>query len=780
MVVSIALLGYGASGTFLAIFPVKSGSSAESRLSFCALGTTFSILGSYVIVNLIAFDSFSLFIDPSQYLILILHYLVMATPFFFSGMAVGLLISNYPNITGKIYAANMFGSGVGCAVALFAPSLLGVPGTVLLSTLIAGSSSLIWIKLNHKPTDSGKQIPISIYPIISLTIVFLCVLGIYGFLSTGKFPTILEINLSPYKSLSYALQYPDSELVARKWNAYSRVDVLDSPGIRSLPGISTRYLQQPPGELGLFVDGENLNPIVLPDEDTAFASYMPVSIAYLLRPEAKTLILGPEGGLDILIALAMNAKKVTAVEVNPLIIEAAAHIYTHPQVITVQEADRSFTKRTSGNFDIVVKSLTSTFHPIRSGAYTLSEDYRYTVEAFQDALLQLAPDGILVFNRWLQNPPSETLRAFTTTTSALEEMDYNVEPNIVVFRGYNMATFLVKTQPFIERELSEIEDFLESRGFDLVYSPIPNPQLVNQNNVLQTPLYADIFSQFIAMVSKQEFYAQYPYEVSPPTDNKPFFGHYFKWSQLDQVINEFRLYWQPFGGAGFLVVFIILGISIVLAALLIIIPLWVSTLRKSNRGNKDRIPRSLRITSLVYFSMLGFGYLLIEIPIIHIFILYLGNPAYAITIVLFSLLIFSGLGSSLSHRFNLRWTLALLIIMTFLVAYILPMIINMTLNFPLWLRFCITTVGLAPLAFLMGIPFPAGIQNLPAQAKSPENISWIWAANGSASVISAILAALLAISFGYLWVLLSGTAAYSLAFIVTNLSTNKFSTSHPQ
>lgn len=778
MVVSIALLGYGVSGTFLVIFPSKNASSTVSRLSFCAQATTLSILGSYIIVNLIPFDSFSLFIDPKQFLILILHYLVLAAPFFFSGLAVGLLISIYPGVVGKTYAANLVGSGAGCALALFAPSLFGVPGTVLLSTVIAGCSSFIWVKLNHQPISAGKRVLINKYPIISLILIIVCIFGIYMFLSTGQVLTFLEINLSPYKSLSYALQYPGSELISQNCNAYSRVDVLDSPGIRSLPGASTKYMQPPPAELGLFVDGENLNPIVLPEEDNGYAPYLPVSIAYILRPGAQTLILGPEGGLDILTALAMNAKFVTAVELNPLIIEAAAHVYNHPQVLTVQEADRSFSKRTSGNFDIVVLSLTSTFHPIRSGAYTLSEDYRYTLEAFQDALQQLNPDGILVFNRWLQNPPSETLRAFATVTTALEEMDYNADSNIVVFRGYNMATFLVKKQPFLENELRQIEIFLQLKGFDLIYSQTPTPDLVNQHNILQTPIYAEIFSQFIAAQSKQEFYAQYPYEVSPPTDDRPFFGHYFKWSQLDQVIDDFRQYWQPFGGAGFLVVIILLGISIILAALLIIIPVWISNLRKSNRYNGRHTQTRLRITSLVYFSMLGFGYLLIEIPIIHIFILYLGNPTYAITVVLFSLLVFSGLGSSLSHRINLRWSLALLILLALLTAYILPTFIDMTLIFPLWLRFCLTTVLLAPLAFLMGVPFPAGIQLLPAQVKNPENISWFWAANGSASVISAILAALLAISFGYHWVLISGAIAYTLAFLAKNLSTPDFTTPH--
>lgn len=766
MVVSIALLGYGASGTFLAIFPTSSVSSTTQRLSISTLATSVSILCSYIFVNLVPFDSFSIFIDHKQLLILILHYLVLAAPFFFSGMVVGATISLSPQNAGKTYAANMVGSGVGCGLALLSPTLLGVPGSVMLSTAIAGFASLAWIVPIDMAGKKGLQKYLGKYQIFLAGIILFSILGIIWILTTGSAFSFLEINLSPYKGLSYALQYPGAELVSQEWNAYSRLDVVDSPGIRSLPGVSTKYLQPPPSELGMFIDGENLNPIVVAGEDPDYAPFLPQSIAYLLRPKASTLILGAQGGLDILSALAMGTDMVTAVEVNPLVISSAYHIYSLPDVITIQEADRSYSTRTSGRFDIVIISLTTTFHPIRSGAYSLSEDYRYTVESIQDALEQVHPGGILVFNRWLQNPPSESLRAFTTVVEALENFGFDPKLNIVVFRGYNIATFLVKKQPFSELELAEVENFLREHRFDLIYSPEPNPDLINRYNVLQSPLYAEIYNQFINTKSKDEFYDLYPYDVRPPTDDKPFWGHYFKWSQFSQIISEFRQYWQPFGGAGFLVIFVLLGISILLAAFLIILPTWVLNRRTTQLRGEQRPARFDLLKYLTYFFMLGLGYLLVEIPIIHIFILYLGNPAYAITVVLFSLLVFSGVGSTLSHRINPRLALAFLPPLILLTAFILPVIIDLSLDFPLAMRFFLTAVMLAPLSFFMGIPFPAAIERLPEDLQQQEGVSWFWAANGSASVISAILAALLAISFGYRWVLIAGTAAYFLAFIV--------------
>ena len=230
----------------------------------------------------------------------------------------------------------------------------------------------------------------------------------------------LELHLSPYKSLSYALQFPDADLIYQRWNSFSRVDVVHSQGIHSYPGLSYRYMKPLPGEDGLTVDGDDLMPIVRPTLDLEFTGYLPAALAFHLRPQAEVLVLEPRGGLDILVALAQGARQVTAVEINPLIVSAAGDIYHDVRVNLEIESERSYLHRTTKRFDIIVFSLASSYHPIRSGAYSLAEDTRYTVESFQDTLSHLNPDGLLVATRWLQTPPSECLRTFALAVTAIE------------------------------------------------------------------------------------------------------------------------------------------------------------------------------------------------------------------------------------------------------------------------------------------------------------------------------------------------------------------------
>jgi hypothetical protein len=776
LIVSIALLGYGASGAVLSILPDL------PRLKFyplrnlgrLSLAAGFSILFSYLVINWIPFDSFSIFIDRKQIAILILWYTVLALPFFFSGMAVGLLLSTFPRTAGRVYAANLIGSACGCVVALAVPASIGGEGTVLLCsglTAIGSIVSLVPSPGTNSRLASGRGAKIiSISSLVVL--VTLLIAAAWTRIPGSVGGSILELNISPYKSLSYAVQYPGAEIIFQRWNSFSRVDVVRSKGIRSLPGLSILYRNQPPPEDGLLIDGDELNPIITGDKDLEVYHSLPSAIVFYLRPEAEALVLEPRGGLDILTAISLGAKHVTAVEVNPLIVSAAEQIYADPHIDIAIESDRSYTNRTSGNFDIVILSLVNSYHPVRSGAYSLAEDYRYTVEAFQDAIRQLNSEGILVVNRWLQNPPSESLRAFALAITALENEGIDPLKNIVVFRGYNMATLMVKKEPFNNSEIELINEFTTTRAFDMVYAYELIDNRVNHFSTLPEPVYWSTFSALLNSNPREDFYDSYQYDVRPPTDDKPFFGHYFKWSQFGEVIAELGKFWQPFGGAGYLIVIALLLLSTLLAGFFILIPVIASNFRLKRKNQKHKYQKNILLSLLIYFSMLGFGYLLVEIALIQKFILYLGQPAYAVTTVLFTLLLFSGVGSQFNQRIPLGIVLTTLVILIVSTPLLIPLLFEATIGMPLALRFAITTLALAPLGFLMGIPFPAGIQRL-SSSGSEDSIPWVWAINGSASVISAVLAALLAISIGFNWVLLIGAFCYAAAWITIRLTAQK-------
>ncbi len=286
MIVSIALLGFGASGTALAIFPALLRGDPARRLAQLALAAGFSLLGAYLLTNWIPFDSFSLLVDRRQIFILVLHYLALAAPFFCSGMALGFLLTIYPQRAGTSYAVNLFGSALGCAIALAAPTALGGEGMVTLSSALAALAALIaggggLKQAIKRPLSLGGS---------ALMVFALLDLGLR--LSGQAGLAMLELRLSPYKSISYALQYPGAEVTYRQWNSFSRVDVVRSGGIHALPGLSYRYLQPLPALDGLLVDGDDLSPIVPASADPSFTAYLPNAAAYVLRPAGSTLVLG--------------------------------------------------------------------------------------------------------------------------------------------------------------------------------------------------------------------------------------------------------------------------------------------------------------------------------------------------------------------------------------------------------------------------------------------------------------------------------------------------------
>lgn len=789
MVVSIALLGFGASGTILAIFPKIGQRDLQTTLGWLAILTGISMLGAFLLTNWVPFDSFSIAWDNNQVWILIIHYLALASPFFFSGMAVGILLAAYSQIAGGIYAINLSGAAVGCVFALAAPPYLGGEGTVTLSSLLAAIAAIICVNnpiqiLRTRPAWNWVHIKGNLFPslsyiflILSLVLLFFVDFGLR--ISGNAGLKILELHISPYKSLSYALLYPDSENISQKWNAFSRVDLVRSGSIRSLPGLSYRYLELPPPQDGLFGDADELSPVVHSETNLDFADFLPSALAFRLRANAATLVVEPRGGLDILTALTLGAPSVTAVEVNPLNIEAARHIYTDRRVQLVIESGRSYTRKSAERFDVIILSLGASYHPVRSGAYSLAEDYRNTIESYQDALERLNPDGILVITRWLQDIPSESLRAFGLAVNALENSGIDPMENIVAIRGYNSATIFVKNIPFRPDEIEFIKEFSNHRAFDLIYAPGLSTEEANQHNILQEPVYYQAFLDLLETSPRSAFYGNYPFDVSPTSDDRPFFGHYFKWSQAKQVMADFGKIWQPFGGAGYFVLIALLLIATTLAGVIVFLPAITIRASQAKRSQKLETAQEFPYHILTYFGLIGIAYLLVEIPLIQRFILFLGNPSYAMTTVLFTLLLFSGLGSSMSRRVSLKLALGLLFFTLLLIPALLPVIINLSLGLTLIIRIFVTVILLAPVGFLMGFPFPGGIRWMNMEKQNAPSIPWVWGVNGAASVIAAVLAALLALSFGFNWVFRLGALCYAAALLLVWLVTPRPAPSPP-
>jgi hypothetical protein len=811
MTVSIALLGFGASGSFLALFPSlasgphpsprpsplpkaqEMGRETPSSHTLLAGLFAFSIVASYLIINTIPFDSYRIAWERWQLLYLAIYYLSLALPFFFSGLIVGALLARQPARASTIYASNLAGSALGCLAAVVALPFLGGAGTVMFSALVGwlAVAAFAWPLI----TDHWSLIT-DHWSLISAPIAYLTVLVILLAFTLSP-PSFLDIRLSPYKGLSYALQYPGAEIVFSRWNAFSRIDVVRSGGIHSAPGLSLAYLDSPPPQLGLFTDGENLSPITATAWDEAeleeFIASLPTSLPYRLLPEAEVLVIEPKGGLDVLTALENGATSVAAVESNPLIIEAvresfqdfAGGFYQDARVRVTAEDGRGHVRRMGQKYDVIHLSLADSYRPVTSGACSLSENYLYTQEAFADYLAHLNEGGLLVISRWLQLPPSEALRVGALAVTALERNEVpHPERRLVVIRSMRTALLLVKNGEFSAEEIETVRSFCEQHKFDLVYSPGILPAEANRYNVLPEPSYYQAFQDLLSAEdrTRSHFYADYAFDVSPPNDDRPFFFHFFKWSQTPAILQAFGKTWQPFGGSGYFVLVALLVLALLASAVLILLPLLFQ--RKSQKatlpegsktdavdykstasGGRSTTSRERgRGRVFLYFALLGLGYLFVEIPLMQRFILFLGHPTYAFATTLFALLLFSGLGSMICPRLSLLKILILLSVAILLYPLLLPHLFQLLLGQGFALRLLASVASLAPLGFLMGIPFPGGIALLDRLA--PDLIPWAWGINGCLSVLASILSTMLAISFGFSWVLVGASLAYAGGAIV--------------
>ena len=762
-VVSLALLGFGTSGTILSIFPQLAKGNISKKLQWLSISTAASILGSYLAMNIIPFDSFAIAARPNQILVLVLHYVLQSLPFFFSGLVVGIILKVFPQKVDRIYSVNLLGSSIGCILAFFIPSFIGGEGVVFLCIGIAAFSSLIYtVRDLYTFTKLKKNLAykMGLIFLVLLFLIFSC-LECKHYAQGGDSNQWFDLRISPYKALSYSLQYPDAFIVSTSWNAFSKIDIVESQALRAIPGLSYRYPEVVQTNRGLFVDSDNLGVLINPKDDLGFAEYLPQFISYQLKPHPEVLILEPYGGLDISVALAHSSQNITAVESNGLILKTIKPLYVDNNVEFIHKSIRSFLQENKDKFDIIVLSLVSNYHPVNSGAYSLTEDYRYTVEAFSDVIDHLNAGGIFVVNRWLQMPPSEWLRTYSTAITAMEKQNMDVRNCIVAFRGYNLGTLMIKKQPFTEEELRAMRSFWSDRSFDLVYSPDIQQNEINKYNLLQEPIYYKSFMDLMNTADKNGFYSANVFDVTPPVDDKPFFGNYFKWSQLPTILESYGRTWQPFGGAGFLVILVLLLITVIVSGVLILAPLFSKRLEFSHIRVKQK---SLLPSVFLYFFMLGMAYMFVEIPLIQKLILFLDNPAFAFTTVLFSLLLFSGLGSRFSKVLPVKLAIILLVGYILAMPVIFSKVIGLNIGLPLSSRVPITVVMLSPMGFLMGIPFPIGLQAV--GRKMPQLIPWVWGINGATSVVASVLATLFAISWGFSFVFLIGALCYFIVWLL--------------
>lgn len=753
MAVGLGLLGFGASGTALAVIPGLRRAPVLTAAWGAMLvlpSTTLALLA----VGLVPFDAYLIALEPVQTAYLAVQVTALVLPFFASGLAVGAVLAGFPHAAGSLYAASFLGAGAGALAAVAILGVLRGPSAMLAGAAVAtAGAALLWRGLpatvRKGEAGNGHAIAERRGAAVSAALAVAAVLA----------ATVAPFDLppSPYKTLSQVLLYPDAEVVFSGWNAVVRVDVVRSASVRSAPGLSVAFPGVPPALPGLMTDGENLRG--LPgDADAAFTEYLSSAVAYRLSP-GRTLIVGLSA--EVLGALRHRIREITVLEDNWLVVEAA-----RPAVRTIAENPRTFLRRSRERFDLIQIPPQTSYRVVASGAYSLAEHYLYTVEAFRDYLAALAPGGVLAVTTWVQTPPSEEVRVWAAAVAALEGLA-GPGPRLVALRSMNTMTILVKPRGFDPADVAAVRTFAASRRFDITHAHGVGAAESNRYNVLPTDVHREAFAAVLDPDRRSAFLRAYPFDVRPARDDRPFFFHFFRWSQVPQILAGLGRTWQPFGGGGYLVLVALLAVVTVLSAGLILVPLRALTPAGLER----------RGAVFVYFLALGLAYLFVEIPLLQQMILVVGAPTYATASVLAGLLVASGCGSLLSSRQvpRLPAVLGALALLVLGLALVLPRILDAALGLPLPGRLAVLAAVVVPPGVLMGIPFAAGIRLLGRTA--PHLIPWAWGINGCASVIGSILAAMATLEWGFRVVLLAAGLVYAGAGLTAMLARSHFRTS---
>ena len=727
MAISLALFGSGASGVFIYI--------VQNRLKEEKTGRWLAIFSMLYAVSVI-FALIIIFENPltlegssENYYRLGIIYAATSLPFFFAGCAITLAITRLASDISRLYLFDLAGAALGCLLLIPVLNAIGAINIVIVVGAIGGLAAILFSLAgeNHRAVAG---------------IAALLTVALAGFAAYNASTKAVDIRMS--KGLE------EKRILFSKWNSFSRITV--EGDLRS--------------HVEIKIDADAATGIVPDGGDTARHQIERTSIAslaYNLKPDANVAIIGPGGGYDVTTALVFGARKITAVEINPIIaLDVMSSepfktynggIYQHPKVQLEVDEGRSFIRRSADRYDVLQATMVDTWAATAAGAFSLTENNLYTVEAFKDYATHLTDDGIFTMTRWYFEPPDQLLRLISLTRAMMSELNItNPERHIMLMRDARggsdrtPATFLFKKSEFTDEEVQRLEAVARSNSFQLLYTPLTQPD--------------NVFTQMVKAPDPATVWDAFETNVNPTYDNNPFYFNSIRLGNLTRALRGVGE-WQK-TNLGTFVLFALLAITTVLVFLFILLPLLFVRSRAMTGDPQGRMPY------LFYFACLGAGFIIVEVAMIQKFILFLGHPVYALAVILFSLLTFSALGSYLSGRFNqatLRTNLVkllfVLVAVVFLYILLLPPIFYGLVSLPLAARIVIAVLTMAPLALLMGMPMPIGIKLL--SKHSPQIIPWAWGVNGATSVMGSVAALVIAILTGFNQALIVGAAIYLLA-----------------
>jgi len=726
LAISIALLGLGAGGVFAYLQK-----SRLARFSTRALASELCLTNSvmvFVVLETVLHVPVSLTVTGSNFLRLTALYVVSALPFFLTGILFSVVFARETWRVPRLYGADLCGGALACLAVVPLLNWLGGPNTILAAALAMAAAALVWGESSRARGRAGTTLTVFVL-LIALN-------------HSGKW-----IDVVYAKGV-----FRDPAWVEfARWNALSRVEV-DRQG-----EAKTIVIDADASTFIMNCDLAHWRGSVW--EHNLMSA--PPALANVLRPHGEFAIIGPGGGVDVLRAVANGSPSVTGIEINPIIADTimrgryadyALHLYELPEVHIHVTDGRSYMRSSPQQFDVVQMTLVDTWASTAAGAFALSENSLYTVQAFREYFEHLKPDGMIAVTRWEFREPREALRVVAVAMEALHDLGVaKPERNFIVASQGPLnedgipVVVLAKKTPFTAAEESAVKDHLDRYDeLDPLYLP---------SQALRNP-----FSDLISGNDASEFAKGYPYNVAPVDDNAPFFFFTLKAGQI--LGTHEGIDWKV--NLGVLVLLLVLVISSAAVFCFLVLPLALKGSRQSP------VP-------LFYFIAVGLGYILVEIAFIQRFVLFLGHPTYALTVVIFLLMLSSGAGSLLSRRWLRRTEMAwmpLVVVIAALLADVvfLPRALASWVGLDFGYRLLVSGALLVPLGLVMGMPFPTGLRALAEKqvnaGPTEGTVEWAWAMNAAASVLGSVLAMVIAIQFGLNATLACGVAAYLFALLL--------------
>ena len=763
MIISLALLGYGASGTFLAFVQ----STLLKRYPLALIGNlalfAASAMPCFLLAQKVPFNPEEILWNWREPLQLVFIYLVLSLPFFFAANAIALTLVKFSRVIPRVYAVDLFGAGAG-SLGVILLLYLVPPMAALTIVSLLGLVSMLVAAVELRM--SGGYLPVSAVALL---------LGIMIWALAGE-----PLSLSPYKGLSQALRVSGASIIDERNSPLATLHVLENQKIplRHAPGLSINSPKGPPGQLGLFSDGNSVGVITRDAGDASDFDYLDQLVSalpYHLKPFYKVLVLGAGGGEEVLQARYQNAQQIHVVELNPQLLELVKNdyadytgqLYSQPGIHLHAEEGRGFVAASRERYDLIQLALPDASGAGSGGLFSLSEDYLHTSEAMRIYLEHLNPGGFLAISQWIELPPRQALKLFATVIDVLERLGVQAAGNrMVLIRGWQTSTLLIKNGAFTHDEISALQAFCASRSFDVAWYPGMSADEPNRFNRLREAYYYAGVQQLLGPAARS-FMDHYKFKLRPATDDQPYFYNFFKWSTLPEILKLRGQGGLPLLEAGYPVLVATLAQALLASLLLVLLPLVFLNRRRRSRA----VARISRYRVLVYFFAIGMAFLFIEIAFMQKFTLFLHHPLLSASVVLASFLVFAGLGSNWSGRLasadipgrGIGLATGGILLTAILYLLLLDSLFGWLIAWSTIARVVASILLIAPLAFFMGMPFPLALTRL---GEGNEHlIPLAWGVNGCASVLSAVLATLLAIQFGFTAVIVLALIFYVVAML---------------